>query len=287
MTWLLYTLLCALLLATSDVFAKKALKHVDEYIVAWGRLVWAAPFILCALPFIAIPSIQPSFWLALLILLPIEISAIILYVKALKASPLSITTPFLGLTPLFIIGTSFIILGELPDKSGFAGILLIACGAYFLNIRQARIGLFGPLRAVVNERGSMYMVIVAAIYSVTAILGKICAQSSSPVFFGVIYVIITPLVLFPIVYNVTEKNSIKQAYTNPNFILLGLFYGLMIVCHLQAIVLVEASYMIAVKRTSLLFSIVYGKLIFKETGFSERLIGGLLMIAGIVFITLL
>ena len=61
----------------------------------------------------------------------------------------------------------------------------------------------------------------------------------------------------------------------------------MMLCHLNAIVLVEASYMIAVKRCSLLFAIMYGRLIFKEMGFRERISGGLVMIAGILCITLL
>jgi hypothetical protein len=45
--------------------------------------------------------------------------------------------------------------------------------------------------------------------------------------------------------------------------------------------------MIAVKRCSLLFAIMYGRLVFKEEGFRERISGGLVMIAGIMCITLL
>jgi uncharacterized membrane protein len=287
MNWFLYALLCALFLSTSDVFAKKALKNVDEYVVAWGRLIWAAPFILCTVPFTSVPPITSKFWIALLILLPFEITAIILYIKAIKASPLSITTPFLGLTPLFLIVTSFLILGELPDKSGFFGIFLVALGAYSLNLSKTKTGPLGPLRAVVKEKGSLLMVIVALIYSITSILGKIAAQNSSPVFFSIVYVIVVPFLLLPVVYFNTADGALKQAFSNPNFILLGFFYGLMILCHLNAIVLVEVPYMISVKRTSLLFSIIYGRLIFKEKGFYERLTGGLLILIGILFITIL
>jgi uncharacterized membrane protein len=80
---------------------------------------------------------------------------------------------------------------------------------------------------------------------------------------------------------------VRKAFRNPWFLVLGPCYGLMLLCHLNAIVLVEASYMIAVKRCSLLFAIMYGRLIFKEEGFRERISGGLVMIAGIMCITLL
>jgi uncharacterized membrane protein len=42
--------------------------------------------------------------------------------------------------------------------------------------------------------------------------------------------------------------------------------------------------MIAVKRTSLVFSVIYGWLIFKEEKIKERLIGSGLMLAGVVVI---
>jgi len=287
MNWFLYALLCAFFLATSDVFAKKALREVDEYVVAWGRLIWSAPFILCIFPFAQVPVITTKFWWAVIILLPVEITALIMYTKAIKLSPLSITTPFLGLTPVFLIGTSFLILGELPDKSGFLGILLVTWGAYMLNIRDAKTGLLGPLRAVAKERGSALMVFVALIYSITSILGKIASQNSSPLFFSMAYVVVVPLVLFPVVYAHSSWRGIRQAFRKPSFILLGFFYGLSILCHMQAIVLTEVPYMISVKRSSLLFSIFYGRLIFKEERFLERAGGGLLILAGIACIVLL
>ena len=60
----------------------------------------------------------------------------------------------------------------------------------------------------------------------------------------------------------------------------------MIYTHFLALQRVEVAYMIAVKRTSLLFGIIYGVLLFRETGLSTRLPAGLLMIAG-VFVILL
>jgi len=44
--------------------------------------------------------------------------------------------------------------------------------------------------------------------------------------------------------------------------------------------------MISVKRCSLLFSVIYGWVLFREIRISERLIGSALMIAGVVAITL-
>jgi hypothetical protein len=47
---------------------------------------------------------------------------------------------------------------------------------------------------------------------------------------------------------------------------------------------VEVAYMIAVKRTSLLFGILYGALLFREPGLRTRLPAGVLMLIGVATI---
>ncbi len=287
MNWFTYALLCALLLATADVCAKKALGRVDEYLVAWGRLVCAAPLVVPLAPWREVAGLAPQFWLILLILLPFEITAIIFYNRALKTSDLSITTPFLGLTPLFLAATAFVVLGERLSFAGLIGIVLVVAGTYMLNVSRVRRGLLAPVAAIARNPGSRLMVLVALLYSITALLGKMAAQTAGPLLFAALYLLIMVVALSPAALRVARVDALKKAFRNPWFLLLGPCYGLMMICHLNAIVLVEASYMIAVKRSSLLFAIIYGRLIFKEQGFRERIAGGLVMIAGIVCITLL
>lgn len=287
MSWISYALLCALLLASADVCAKKALGRVDEYLVAWGRLACAAPLIVPLAPWSEAAALPPRFWLIVAVLLPFELSAIFLYNRAIKIADLSITTPFLGLTPLFLAATAYVVLGERLSAAGFAGIMLVVTGAYLLNASQSRRGLLAPLTAIARNSGSRLMVIVALLYSITALLGKMAAQIAGPLLFAAIYSVTTAGLLTPVALRSAGTGRLKKAFGNPWFLLLGPCYGLMMLCHLSAIVMVEASYMIAVKRCSLLFGIVYGRLVFKEAGFRERICGGLVMVAGIVCITVL
>jgi drug/metabolite transporter (DMT)-like permease len=48
--------------------------------------------------------------------------------------------------------------------------------------------------------------------------------------------------------------------------------------------MVEAAYMVSVKRMSLLFGILYGAWWFKEKGIGERLFGAIIMLAGVFLI---
>ena len=108
--WVLFALVSAFSLATSDALTKKALPLHNEYLIAWLRLLLSLPILLLSLLFIDLPSPDDDFFRAFLSALPLEILAIILYIKALKVSPLSLTLPFLSLTPIFLTVIPYLIL---------------------------------------------------------------------------------------------------------------------------------------------------------------------------------
>ena len=286
MNWFALSLATALLLSVTDVLSKEALRERDEYFIAWVRWVGAIPFLTLLFLYIDIPATDGTFWRVTLIALPMEATAILLYMRAIRVSPLSLTVPFLAFTPLFLIVTSFLILGERPDGSGLAGIFLIVAGAYLLNVRRFKDGLISPFRAIIREEGSLLMLGVAFLYSITANLGKIAVLHSSPSFFALVYAVLLSVVLAPFVLK-KSRGSIAGFRKRPLLIIsIGLFYGLMMLTHFTAISMTNVAYMISIKRTSMLFSVFLGWLVFKETGFSERFLGSAVMLAGVVLILL-
>ena len=60
--------------------------------------------------------------------------------------------------------------------------------------------------------------------------------------------------------------------------------AVMVITHFLAIASVEVAYFLSLKRTSLLFGIVYGALLFKEAHLGRHLIGGIVMVAGVALI---
>ncbi|MBI5192809.1 MAG: EamA family transporter [Nitrospirae bacterium] len=284
MSWIVYALITAFSIATADAISKKAMIRSHEYVIAWVRQGYTLPFLAVVFFFIEIPPLDNTFWLTLLIVVPLDVTAIILYVKAIRLSPLSLTIPFIALSPMFVIITAFVILGELPDISGLFGILLIVIGAYLLNVRATKHGVLGPIKAIKKERGSVLMIIVALIYSITSTLGKVAVLHSSPLFFGAFYPFILTIIFTVIV---GFKGQLSSVISSPRIFLgIGFFIAMMMLSHFVAISLTDVAYMISVKRLSLLFSVAYGWILFGERNVAERLIGSILMIAGVVSITL-
>ncbi|MBI5827542.1 MAG: DMT family transporter [Deltaproteobacteria bacterium] len=282
MQWLPYTLLTALSLASADALSKKALRNADELTIVWVRVGYALPFLALTLFFVPLPRLDPTFWATVAAMVPLEIAAMALYVKAIRLSPLSLSVPFLALTPVFIIFIAFFLIGERPSPTGVAGIIVIAAGAYMLNVNSSKEGLIGPLRAIVREPGSVLMTVVALIYAFTSTLGKVAVMHSGPMFFGFFYPLILTAVLTPFM---AGKGTLKTVLSRPTiFVLIGLCTAMMISTHYVAISLTNVSYMIAVKRMSIIFSVIYGKLFFKEAGIRERLLGSSMMVAGVALI---
>lgn len=284
--WVFLALLSAFSLATSDALAKKALSGNNEYLVAWFRLVFTMPLLLVVMFFVPVPELDSDFYKAFCIALPLEIVTVILYIKALKLSPLGLTLPFLSLTPFFLILNSYLILGEKVSFLGGAGILMIVSGSYVLNLGEIRNGFLGPLKAIRKEKGSLLMICVAALYSFTSSFGKMAIEHSSPLFFGITYFIALTMVFTPIgiLMGKKELGSFLREGKLKKLIIPGFFYSLMVLTHMTAMKLTKVAYMISVKRASLLIGLFYGYLFFREENIRSRLLGALLMFIGFLMI---
>ncbi|MFH0764111.1 MAG: DMT family transporter [Candidatus Omnitrophota bacterium] len=125
--WALYALLSAIFAASTDPIAKRILsKTGDEYLVGWFSLLLSTPFL--GLYFFSnkIAPVSPELIRTILLyVLPFEFFAAFLYYRALKLTDISLSVPFLALTPVFVMFTGLLFLGERIRPAGVAGIALI------------------------------------------------------------------------------------------------------------------------------------------------------------------
>lgn len=278
--WLIYSLLCAFFLSLTDYFTKKYSENTSDTALAFCRIFYGLPLLWGITLAEGIPEINPSLLRVFILALPLEYAAILLYMKSLRVSPLSLTVPFLSFTPAFLLITSPLIMDEVPAWQGMTGVLCIVAGAYLLNPGSMRDGLFMPFRMVLKEKGSWMMLIVALIYSITSNLGKMGILYSNPSFFAASYfTLLSAGLSLPLV----RSGGIKKVFTGKLFII-GALSAIMISFHMAALKLIYVSYMISVKRSSMLFSIILGALFFHEKDFRKRVLGGMIMLAGIIII---
>lgn len=286
MVWQLFAFLAALFSSVSGIFSKKNLRLMDEYVVSASFRFFALPFVLPILLFIEIPPIGSQFWLALIGWVSSATIALILAFRALRHSDMSLTTPMIAFTPLFLLITSPVINNEFPSLLGLVGVLVIVAGSYLMNIKEMKRGYLEPFKALIKQQGPRLTLIAAFMWSITSNFDKIGIQNSSPLFWPIATTLTAAAVMLPIVL-LKSKNSIGKIPTNwKTLAQVGLFSALTLVFQMFALSLTLVAYVISIKRLSAVMSVIWGKLFFKEKGIKERLLGALIMVIGVVLITL-
>lgn len=282
--WLPLALGSALATAVADLITKRTFGDLSPYTMCLAIWLFAIPFLVVVGLFLQWPVLDLTFWLAVVAALPLEYLAALLYMRVLKVCHLSLCIPFLAFTPVFLILTGWLILGEALSLGGLAGIVLIAGGSYVLGLGSVRFTWWEPFAALAWEPGARLMLMVAAIYSITSALGKLAIIHSEPAFFGVFYpTLFGGLLLAGYPLNRSrEGKTLMSRYTAG--ILLGMAMAASIMCHVFGLSLAPTAYLIGVKRLSILFSVLLGGLLLRERPMLPRLLAAILMVAGVALI---
>ncbi|TVQ07978.1 MAG: EamA family transporter [Bacteroidetes bacterium] len=283
--WLLLAFLTALSESFKDVFSKFSLKNTHPVMVAFAMRMFALPFLIPLLWFIEIPETGDYFWIALFTGGLLNILITILYLNAIQHSDLSLTVPMVTFTPLFLLITSPLILGEIPDAKGIAGVLCIVAGSYFLQFSSRKKGFLAPFATLFSEKGPRLMLLVAFLWSITANIDKVGVQNSSPFFWVISVSVFLFIGMIPLVF---WKARGQVPHLKNNFAVIfpvGLFTALTLIFQMHAIELTHVAYVIAVKRTSALFVVFFGVIFFKEKGFGNRVFAVLIMLLGVALIS--
>lgn len=288
MLWLALSVAAAFCNASAVTVVKRCVSGCTPWEIAMIPNAYAGVLCLMILPFIEVPPLDAVFWWAWGLSIPLMTIALFFQYWAVSVSPLSLTMPYLSLTPALVIVTGFVLLGETLNAWGLLGVLTIAAGGYVLNVEpNSGRGLLDPIKAVFREPGSRRMLVTAVLFSVCGVLGRMGVLHSSPMFFA--------LSLFPamgatfVAVGLLSRQATPESLVRapgPAF-LAGLLVTLEIVTHHLAIGMAKAAYMLAVKRLNTLISVIYGGVLFKEKNIAVRLTGTVLMIAGVAMIGIL
>lgn len=286
MQWLLFSVLNAFFESLSNALGKKGAQKFDILSVVWSQRFFAL-FVL--LPLVLFTNsfqlVNQTFWVALFVTSILNTITSILFVRAIKNSPLSLTLPIVSLTPVFLLITSPLIVGESPKLLGIIGIISTVIGSYILNLSKKEEGLLEPLMSIFKKEGSRLMFFVAFIWSITSNIDKIAVQHSNPLLFS--FASSITILIFLTIVLLIKKSSFGVIFKQSKILApIGFTSGLSIAFQMIAISMTIVPNVITVKRTSALFGIVWGKIFFKEKNIKERLVGAVTMLIGVFLIAI-
>lgn len=286
MTWLIFSLLNSFFDSISSAFSKKGAQKINVLSAAWA-LRFFSLFILFPLVlfFNSFQKVNIDFWLALMATSSLNTITSILFIKAIKNTPLSLTLPITSFTPVFLLLTSPIIVGEIPKPLGIIGILFVVIGSYILNLSKRVKGPLEPIFAIFKTSGSRLMLIVTIIWSITSNFDKVVVKNSNPLLAS--FASALAILMFLTLVLWARKVSIPHILRNIRVLApIGLAAGLSGAFQMTAISMTLVANVISVKRTSSLFGALWGKVFFKEKNIKERFSGAFIMVIGVILIAL-
>lgn len=155
-------------------------------IVAWlfaGQTLLLLAWLLVA----GWPQLSAGYWQPAAGAVAINLVTNLLMVRAVALSPLTLTIPYLSLTPVFAAIMGLLLLGELPSHLNIAGLFLVVAGALSLQTPRDGAGVAQTLwRALRQEPGSWRMVVVALLWGVAYPLDKMAVGASAPAFHSMV-----------------------------------------------------------------------------------------------------
>lgn len=262
----------------------KRLSGFESYFLNGWRFIAGSLILFVLISIFSLWSIPPNIvFLFVALSLPVEFMGANLYVKAFQYSPQSLIGPLFSLAVLFLVPLQYITLGELPNLLGAMGIVLGLVGSFFLGWDIKNPGVRESLKNIFREKGSYYILGAAFFASLAVVLAKMSYQYAHPLVVG--FFIITGLAILHLPFAFRNIGTFPRLSLAP-FAKMNFAYGMAMTLHYVGLSLLPAAYYISIKRSSILFDVLLGKLIYNESHFGGRLIGALIMIAGLVLIAI-
>lgn len=310
MLWIFLAAAGATVNAAYYIVTKRLLYTIDRNVLAAGGFFVTGVFLFILALIRGIPPLGNELFIAIAATSVLNIIATTLVFRALAITDISLAIPMLSFTPIFLILTSFVLLHEIPTLLGVTGICVIVTGSYVLNLSSPHTSFFDPFRAILKDRGSASMLIVAFLYAIALNFDKKVVLNSDPVFGSALVYLVIGISFFVIgqvsvqhdrtVQNRTSlpANQLPATPVQQPWLMEPYFAGVLAFATIGILLAIESvtinyafmmqivPYVIAIKRMSIILTVLYGTIVAREGEALLRLTGAGLMVAGAVLIIL-
>jgi uncharacterized membrane protein len=208
-------------------------------------------------------------------------------IRALETGDLSVLGPVNAYKSIIGLIFAFILIGEIPNGWGFAGIIMIILGSYFvLNTMPEKFSW-----ALLKQPAIQYRLAALVLTGIQAVFDKKIIQHSDLIIafcswsiFGFIFSIIF-FFLNKVRFN-TEWKKVNGS-SLIKYLTLALSVGIMTMSTNYAFKNMPVAEALALFQLSILVSVYFGYKIFKEQDILKKLFGSVIMLIGSLMIILL
>lgn len=288
--WLIYSLILVFFSSAAAITEKKALikEHAMEF-----SAVLAILTLLISLPlFILVDFSRLNFIsLALLLFNSILASVAFLFMtKAVRHMKITDSSSLLSIGPGITVILALIFLGETLTLRQTGGIVLLIVGTYVLEIKK-NLSFLTPIRIFRKSKYTQYVLISIIIYGVTSILDKIILtnynmQPEAFIAFAHVFICFHFILMLLIYHNGIK--GIKHGLKTFGWLifLVAIFTVGYRLAQAEAVKIANVGTVVAIKKTSVLLTVLIGGEIFHEKNIVRKIIAAFIIVVGAVLIAI-
>jgi drug/metabolite transporter (DMT)-like permease len=283
--WFLLACLSSVALGFQHIYAKKAIEALGVWVSAWVWIATAAILLFPLIFVLPIPHVPLSFWGLLVVRIAFDMTALILYLWAMKSQDVSLVTPVIAFSPALVYIVSFLVNKESVGPFGVAGIVMTVIGAYWLMMVDVKgKGVFAPFVALVTNSGTRLMLLTTLIWAGTTSIAKITIQQTNVWFYIPVATAVFTGMMLPIVL-IADPKGMRQLISRKSLyaVRVGAIDAVGFGTYIVALQFTQNALVTAVRHTSIAIAAVFAWLILKER-IRSRVAPILVMVAGAVLI---
>lgn len=296
--WIVFSLASALFFGLKDVLAKKFFRDKE---VSPIQLVFEEYFVFLVV-ILAIFFVFVDFfsffdlWLLYFFKGVSMFVATFFYFELLKKHPISHVSPMLNLSPFLLFFLSVLVLSDKVSFLQFLGMMIVLFSTFFLEITVHHHERADPHSHHFISLGKkdfifyMFVFFVLAGFSFGALFDKLIFNEGVSVYTNLFFTSVF-VFLFLLVYYIVEGRlgrAVLNVVREPETLLVALFNLVSTALILFAISIpgVLISLVVSLRRTSTLFSSIFGGILFHEKHLLKKWVATLGMILGVLLIVL-
>ncbi len=284
---LILVLLSAPAHATWNFLTKRA---NNQEVFIWWLLVAISVLLspLAVVLLIKNPVVYPGWWFVLGTVILHSLYFVFLG-RSYSHADLSLVYPIArGVGPALVPVLGFLVLNETITPPAITGIIIVITGIYIVywwgRLRQV---IRDPLR-LFREVGARYALLTGLVNATQAIWNKVGLRYVDPFLYMYLLAFGGAIVLSPYMFQVHGLKTVRAEWQrNAKYIVIAgmlmfLAYGLV----LMAMQFSRVSYIIPMREVGIVFGVILGTLMLRESFSRGRILGSCIIVLGVVFISI-
>jgi drug/metabolite transporter (DMT)-like permease len=285
-------LLSAIFSTSKDVLSKKLAVRIDGTASTFASFAFAIPFYLIVLAGLwllghDIFTFSLTFWWLVLARALTDTFAEGMKMYAFSHGDISLVSILFSASPLLVLALSPLLTSDEPSLSGALAVVLVVAGSMAVVYNPGAYA--ADSHDWASQKKAMLLAVGASFFfALNSILDRLAVtqNTSDPataVVAGFTMTAVSATMLLPAVLLRPERLVGLYAWRR-GLAARGFLEVAFMVCKLVAMQWLEAAYVVGLQRSSLVLSIIAGRVFFKEGDFKRRMIAGGLIMAGVAWI---